>query len=254
MATIEETTPLLELDTVTKSFGGLRALNGVSLQVRRGEVRSIIGPNGAGKTTLFNVITNFHQCTSGRVIYDGNDVTNVPASSLVNSGLVRTFQRSSIFPKLSVRDNVLVPLLRRHGFRWNMFRPAGRLLHEETMAVLESVGLAEQAATRSGGMSHGYQRRLELAIALANDPKLLLLDEPTAGMSVEESVQAMQLIVRLNQQRGLTILFTEHDMSVVFTASHRITVLDFGKVIAEGTPDEIRANPDVQRVYLGEDS
>jgi branched-chain amino acid transport system ATP-binding protein len=228
------------------------ALSDVSLEVHDGELVSIIGPNGAGKTTLFNVITGFHTCEHGSIKYKGEDITRLSNLEIVRKGIVRTFQRSNFFPRLTSWENVMVPLLRQHGHSWNLIATARRLLNEKAHAVLEDVGLSEFANTISSVLPHGYQRRLELAIALANNPSLLFLDEPTAGMTVEESAEAMELVKKLNKQYGLATFFTEHDMKVVFSTSQRIMVLNFGKLVAQGTPDEIRANKEVQRVYLGE--
>ncbi|MBI3075747.1 MAG: ABC transporter ATP-binding protein [Deltaproteobacteria bacterium] len=204
--------PLLKLEQVSKNFGGLRAVDQVDLSLESGERRAIIGPNGAGKTTLFNLITRRFPSDSGRILFKGRAIDRLPPYQIWRLGISRTFQVTSIFPRLSCVENV-----QRIG------------------AVL----------------SHGDRKCLELAVALASEPELLLLDEPTAGMAPKERFALIALIQRLAQERGLTLLFTEHDMDVVFAAAQRITVMHQGAVLAEGTPPEVRGNPEVQRVYLG---
>lgn len=243
---------ILKAEGLRKNFGGLKAIDHVDLVVKEGELRSIIGPNGAGKTTLFNLLTGYLSCDSGKIFLKGKEITSSSAPDIVCFGVARTFQRTNIFPNLSVAENVLIPFLRRHGRSWNLLRPSNRLYKKEISDLLESVGLSEQAGYIAGTLSHGHQRCLEVAIALANTPSILLLDEPTAGMSVSECAQMLELVRNINQQRGLTILLTEHDMNVVFSLSQRITVMNFGKIIAEGTPEEIRNKKEVQEVYLGE--
>lgn len=227
-------------------------MDGVDLNVREGEIRGIIGPNGAGKTSLFNLLTGYLRCSSGRIFWKEKEITHLSTPDLVRLGIARTFQKTNIFPNITVRENALVPLLRMHGQSWNPQRAAHGLFRREIEDLLEGVGLSGHAETVAGTLSHGGQRCLELAIALANGPSLLLLDEPTAGMSVGESATMMNLLTGINEQMGLTILLTEHDMKVVFSVSQRITVLHFGKIIAQGTPEEIRNNVEVQRIYLGE--
>ena len=246
---------ILKAEGLTKHFGGLKAVDGVDLEIQEGEVRSIIGPNGAGKTSLFNLLTGYLRCSSGKIFWKGKDITHLSAPDLVRLGIVRTFQRTNIFPNITVRENVLVPLLRMHGRSWNPdARPLGlgQLFREEIEVLLGNVGLSGHSETVASTLSHGGQRCLELAIALANGPSVLMLDEPTAGMSVGESATMMNLLTGINEQMGMTILLTEHDMNVVFSVSQEITVLHFGKIIAQGTPEEIRNNGEVQRIYLGE--
>ena len=243
---------ILKAEGLTKSFGGLRAVDNVDLLIEEGEFRSIIGPNGAGKTTLFNLLTGFFHCDSGKIFWKGREITSLSSHEIVCLGIVRTFQRTNIFPNLTVSENVLIPLLRRHGKSWNLVTPIKDLFKEEVGDIVENTGLSEQAGCVANTLSQGHQRCLELAIALANKPDLLLLDEPTAGMSVSESAKMLELAKNINQQRKMTILFTEHDMNVVFSLSQRITVMHFGKIIAEGTPEEIRNKKEVQLVYLGE--
>jgi branched-chain amino acid transport system ATP-binding protein len=243
---------ILKAEGLRKNFGGLKAIDDVDLMVAEGELRSIIGPNGAGKTTLFNLITGYFPCDSGRIFLKDREITSLSAPEIVCFGVARTFQRTNIFSNLSVEENVMIPFLRRHGHSWNAVTPIQRLFKKETRDLLENMGLSEQVGREAGTLSHGHQRCLEMAIALANMPSLLLLDEPTAGMSVSECAQMLELVKNINEQFGLTILIIEHDMNVVFSLSQKITVLHFGKVIAEGTPEEIRNKREVQQVYLGE--
>ncbi len=243
---------MLEVRDLAKSFGGFQAVAGVSLSVPRGAISAIIGPNGAGKTTLFNLITGHLRPDAGQILFNGREVTGIPPHDLCRIGMGRSFQRTNIFPRLTVFQNVQAAFLCHRGRGWNLFAPVERLYRPETEALLESVGLLDKAGEVSGFLSHGNQKQLELGIALALEPEILLLDEPTAGMSAQETREAIQLIERLARERRLTLLFTEHDMEVVFSISQRITVLHQGKVIADGPPEDVRRDPDVRRVYLGE--
>jgi branched-chain amino acid transport system ATP-binding protein len=243
----------LVLQTVglRKHFGGVRAVNGVDLAVEPGDLRAIIGPNGAGKTTFFNLVTGDIAHDSGAIYLAGEEVSGLPPDQLCRRGLGRTFQITSIFRRLSALENVQTALLSHHRRHHNILAPARRLYRDEAMALLDRVGLGAQAAKPSGIMSHGDQRRLEMAIALASAPRVLLLDEPTAGMAPRERHELMELVSAIARATGLTVVFTEHDMDVVFATARRITVLHQGAVLAEGAPAEVRANPEVQRVYLG---
>jgi len=243
---------ILKVEGLLKSFGGLTAVANVDLTVAEGEIRSVIGTNGAGKTTLFNLLTGYWKCDAGRVLLEGKDITSLSAPEIVRRGVARTFQRTNVFANLSVEENVLIPLLRKYGRSRNLVTPSKDLYKKEIQDLLESVALSEQRGRVAGMLSHGHQRCLELAIALANSPRLLLLDEPAAGMSVSECAQMMELVKDINKRLGLTILLTEHDMNVVFSLSEMITVMHLGRVIAEGTIEEIQNNEEVQRVYLGE--
>jgi branched-chain amino acid transport system ATP-binding protein len=243
---------VLEVRELSKSFGGFQAVGGVSFGVRRGGISAIIGPNGAGKTTLFNLITGHVAPDRGRVVLNGRDITGIAPHDLCRLGLGRSFQRTNIFPRLTVRENVQAAFLSHRRRGWNVFTPVERLYREETVALLESVGLATRAGEVAGFLSHGGQKQLELGLALALEPEILLLDEPTAGMSATETHESIRLLERVARARGLTLLFTEHDMEVVFSIAERILVLHQGRVIAEGTPAEVRQDPDVRRVYLGE--
>ncbi|HEY7652270.1 MAG TPA: ABC transporter ATP-binding protein [Methylomirabilota bacterium] len=243
---------MLDVRGVTKRFDGFEAVGGVSFTVPRGSISAIIGPNGAGKTTVFNLITGHLAPDAGRVIFKERDVTGIAPHDLCRLGMGRSFQRTNIFPRLTVYENIQAAFLSHRGRGFNLFAPVERLYRSETEALLESVGLREKAHETSGFLSHGNQKQLELGIALALEPEILLLDEPTAGMSAAETRESIRLIERIAADRGLTLLFTEHDMEVVFSIAHRITVLHQGRVIADGPPAEVRRDPEVRRVYLGE--
>jgi branched-chain amino acid transport system ATP-binding protein len=243
---------VLEVRGLCKSFGGFRAVSDVDLAVAEGEIAAVIGPNGAGKSTLFNLMTGHLQPTAGRVFVNGRDVTGVAPHKICGMGLGRSFQRTNIFPRLTVLENVRAALLAHRGQGPNFWSRSNRLCHGEAEALLASIGLAEQALATAGTLSYGNQKQLELGIALASDPKILLLDEPTAGMSASETHETIALIERIARERRLTLLFTEHDMAVVFSIAHRIAVLHQGRVIAHGDPASVRADAQVRRVYLGD--
>jgi branched-chain amino acid transport system ATP-binding protein len=243
---------LLRVEKVTKSFDGFVAVRDVDLTVDKGQMACIIGPNGAGKSTLFNLITGHLQPTHGRIFFHDRDITGLPPHKICQLGMGRSFQRTNIFPRLSVFDNVQVAVLSHHKKTLHFFTACKKLLQPETYALLEQVGLADEARSISGMLSYGFQKQLELGIALASQPEILLLDEPTAGMSPQETASTIALIEKIARERGLTLLFTEHDMDVVFSIAEKITVLHQGEVLAVGKPDEVRHNPEVQRVYLGE--
>ncbi len=241
---------MLDTQRLIKKFGGLIAINNVSFEIEKGELSSIIGPNGAGKTTLFNLLTGHLHPDSGRVIFSGKDITGLPPHEICRLGIGRSFQRINIFPRLGVFDNVQAAVLAGQGKCINIFSPSKNIAREETIQVLETVELDDKRGLPAGLLSHGDQKRLEIGIALALRPSLLLLDEPTAGMSPEETAGISALIERVVQHQGLTAVFVEHDMSVVFGISHKIRVMHLGKIIATGTPEEIRANAQVQQIYL----
>ncbi len=243
---------MLDVRDVRKSFDGFQAVGGVSFTVPRGSISAIIGPNGAGKTTLFNLITGHLTPDGGRVLFKERDITGIAPHDLCRLGMGRSFQRTNIFPRLTVYQNIQAAFLSHRERGWNLFTPVERLYREETETLLESVGLSEKAGEVAGFLSHGNQKQLELGLALALEPELLLLDEPTAGMSAAETRETIRLIERIARERHLTLLFTEHDMEVVFSIAQRVTVLHQGKVIADGTPEEVRQHHDVRRVYLGE--
>jgi branched-chain amino acid transport system ATP-binding protein len=243
---------MLEVRGLSKSFSGFRAVTDVHLAVAEGEIAAVIGPNGAGKSTLFNLITGHLRPTAGQVFVDGRDVTGVAPYRICSMGLGRSFQRTNIFPKLSVRDNVQAALLAHRGQGPNFWSSAGSLCRDEAETLLASIGLASQADAIAGTLSYGNQKQLELGIALASDPKILLLDEPTAGMSASETHETMALIGRIARERKLTLLFTEHDMAVVFSIAQQVAVMHQGRIIADGSPAAVRADAEVRRVYLGE--
>jgi branched-chain amino acid transport system ATP-binding protein len=243
---------VLEIDNVSKNFGALAALSRVSLAVREGEVFSVIGPNGAGKSTLFNVIAGLHVPTTGRVVFRGQDIAGLPPERINRRGLAKTFQITNIFPGISVYDNVRVAAESRVAV-------SGRLaslwrlpdVDRPIMDLLDAFGLGARRHELAQTLSHGEQRYLEICLALATEPSLLLLDEPTAGMTPGETKDATALIRQIAQSRGLTLLLIEHDMSVVMGISDRVAVLHFGEKIAEGPPEAIRNDPQVIDAYLG---
>jgi len=243
---------ILDVTGVTKAFDGFVAVREVSFSVEKGELCAIIGPNGAGKTTLFNLITGHLPLDRGRVVFKGVDITRLRPHRICRLGLGRSFQRTNIFPRLTVFENIQAAVLVHRGRSLDFFTPVASLFREESEAILESVGLQDQGRTMSGSLAYGFQKQLELGIALASQPELLLLDEPTAGMSAKETSATIELVGRIAREKGLTLLFTEHDMAVVFSVSERILVLHQGRVITTGSPEEVRANPEVQKVYLGE--
>ena len=246
-------TTRLEAQHLTKAFGGLVAVNDVSIHVETGSTHAVIGPNGAGKTTLFNLLCGNFKPTSGRVVYQGRDITDVPLHKRAHLGIGRSFQITNLFPNLTVLENVRLAAqaLGRDNFRifttTSALPDAIRRAHE----ALEVVGLRSQAALHASILPHGGKRKLELAILLAADPKLLLLDEPTAGMASEQVPELMGIINRVRDLGGRTLILVEHNMNVVMNACDRITVMSQGSVLAEGTPAEISVNKTVQEVYLG---
>lgn len=245
---------ILETKGLTKKFGELRAVEQVDLCVEEGELRAIIGPNGAGKTTFFNLISGRIPVDSGQVIFKGKDITGLPVHRILRNGISRSFQITNIFPRLTVFENVLIPVLSRMKKTLNFLTPAKKIpgVNEEVFAVLENIGLAEKAKLLATALSHGDQKRLEMAVALANRPSLMLLDEPTAGMSPEETTRTVELIKKVCKELAITIVFTEHDMEIVFSISDKISVLQQGRIIAEGKPQDIRCNEQVIEAYLGE--
>jgi branched-chain amino acid transport system ATP-binding protein len=244
---------LLEVDNVTCAFGSLIAVNGVSLTVEQGELRAVIGPNGAGKTTFFNLISGFFTPSSGRIRFRDRDITAMPAHKRVALGMARTFQITEIFPELTVRENLRVPVEVAAGLRLAPFlsRRKNAEIGARVAELLEQGGLAGKADRLVGELSHGDQRATEIMMALALKPSLLLLDEPTAGMGDQETHDVVQLIARLHKDHQLTIVLIEHDMRVVFHLATRIMVLAEGAVLAEGTASEIAADERVQTAYLG---
>ena len=242
-------TALLRIEGLTVRFGGLTALDNVNLEMPRGEIRAIIGPNGAGKSTFFNCLTGVLRPTSGRILFDGEDITGLSPDRISRKGIARSYQITNILPNATTFENVRIACQSR-GHSWSMLRHYGAF--HDTMGkaevVLESVGLRGKAYDLAANLSHGEQRNLEIGIALATEPQLLCLDEPTAGMSRFETGDTMALVRRI--AKNLTILIVEHDMQVVMGLAQRITVFHYGRVLADGAPAEIRENPRVQEVYL----
>lgn len=241
----------LRVDKLHKDFGGITAVADVTLEVASGERRAIIGPNGAGKSTFFNLIAGELPVTSGRVYLDGRDITRLPVHERANLGLGHTFQRNNLFAGLTTFENVRLAVQHHRRIAHHLFKPADRFeaITGETETILARVGLADQRQRLVSALAYGQQRALEVALALATDPKVLLLDEPTAGMSPAETAEMTRLIASLPQT--LTMLIVEHDMDVVFTIADRITVLHYGQVISQGSPADVRADPTVQEIYLG---
>lgn len=244
---------LLSVENVSRHFGSLVAVNGVSLKVEPGELRAVIGPNGAGKTTFFNLISGFFPPTAGRILFDDRDVTRLPPHTRVALGMARTFQVTEIFPELTVRENLRVPVEVAQGLRLHpwLSRKADGEIRARIDELLALGDLAAAADRLVGELPHGDQRATEILMSLALEPRLLLLDEPTAGMGDQETYDITRLIRRLHKDQRLTIVLIEHDMRVIFHLAERIIVLAEGKVLAEGTPAEIAASETVQAAYLG---
>jgi branched-chain amino acid transport system ATP-binding protein len=245
---------MLQLIALRKAFGGLVAADSISVSVETGVIHGLIGPNGAGKTTLFSLITGFYRADSGRVVFDGNDVTALSTSARAQRGLVRTFQSNLLFSEQTALENVASGALgtrSRHAFDWLFERPAQRVAMEATgREILEFCGLGDKVDVPASDLSHGQQRVLGIAIALAARPRLLLLDEPFTGMTAREK-DALAEMIQAIRARGTTIVLVEHDMRAVMRLCERITVLNFGKVLAEGAPDQVRRHPEVMAAYLG---
>ncbi|MBI5029079.1 MAG: ABC transporter ATP-binding protein [Chloroflexi bacterium] len=244
---------MLQVQGVTKSFDDFMAVSHANLSVPNGALVAVIGPNGAGKTTLFNLITGQHKPDNGKIVFCGQEIGGLPAYEICRRGIGRAFQIANIFHRLTVFENVQVAVLAQQKKSTNLFHPASSLVVHETNAILEHTGLAKKSNRLAGMLSHGDQRILEIAIALGTQPKLLILDEPTAGMSPEETSATMQLVGRLAHHQGITILFCEHDMDIVFSVAQSIMVMRHGETIIQGTPDAVRQNREVQEAYLGSD-
>jgi len=248
-------TAILETDDLVKEFGGLTATDHVNLTIEQGKLLSLIGPNGAGKSTLINLITRMLEETEGDIRFEGESITDLEPHEVVQRGIGKSFQTASIFPELSVEDNATIASFgAEHGdFRFNFLthRDSYPEVEQRALDTLEAVGLRDQKDVRAADLPYGDKRRLEIGIALASEPSLLLMDEPTAGMSPEETKATVDLIEELQEEMDLTILLVEHDMEIVFSVSDRIAVLNRGSIIAEGTPDEVQGDPAVQEAYLG---
>lgn len=244
---------ILQTEGLEKSFGSLLVLNRIDFALTEGELCSMIGPNGAGKTTFFNVLTQKLRADNGKVLFGGGDITRLSIHEINRRGISRAFQIVNIFPKLTVFESMMAVLITVHKRNLNMFSRAKSHadIRQESFSVLKAVGLEGRADIISGTLAHGDKRRLDIAIALASRPKLMLLDEPTAGMSAEETVAMTELIRRVRDEQKVTILFTEHDMNVVFAIAERIVVLHQGKLIADGRPEVVRDDKAVIEAYLG---
>jgi branched-chain amino acid transport system ATP-binding protein len=242
---------ILHTENLTKLFDGVMAVSGVNLAVEEGTIHAVIGPNGAGKSTLFNLITNYFEPSTGRIIFKGQDITGRPAYAICRMGLARSFQLTNIYPKLTVFDSVQMSLLSTRGLAGNFFRSTENLLREETEKILEMVGLIDQRDLIGNLLSHGDKKRLELAITLGNKPEMLLMDEPTAGMAPDETWEIVNLVQKLRREEKLTILFTEHDMDVVFDMADRVSVLNQGIIICDSEPEEVQKDERVRECYLG---
>ena len=242
---------LLTTRQLVKSFGALVAVNGVNFTLREQEIRAIIGPNGAGKTTFFNLLTGHLPTTKGNIFFRGENITGLSAAQISQKGMARSFQIINIFPNFSAFENIRIAVQSRNRFH-NPFIPVSSLHNVNTKArhILDLVGLSDKADVIAPNLSHGDQRHLEIGIALATDPMLLLLDEPTAGMSPGETAETAKLIIRIAKEQGLTIIVVEHDMNVVMEVADTITVFHQGGIVAEGPPDAIREDPKVQEAYL----
>ena len=241
--------PILQIDKLTVRFGGLAALSAVDFELRPGEIRAVIGPNGAGKSTFFNCITGVLRPTSGRILFDGEDITGLSADRISQKGIARSYQITNIMPNVTALENARIAAQsRRHGWNFIRHRDSFTDLTEKAEQALAAVGLLSKAYEFAANLSHGEQRNLEIGIALATEPKLLCLDEPTAGMSAGETNETTALVRRI--AKDLTILIVEHDMQLVMELASRITVFNYGSVLADGTPAEIQQNPRVQEVYL----
>jgi len=245
--------PILRVENLNRFFGALHATKDVSFTVPEGQVRAIIGPNGAGKSTLMDLITNRTRPSSGKVIFRGEDITGLAPEKIVHKGMTKCFQISKLFNNLTVYENVQIPRIEMNRRTFNPFPVRDTYLKKEVLRYLSLVGLEDKMNETAAYLSYGDQRRLDIAIALAMDPKLLILDEPAAGVAREEAYTLMQLIRNLGKEQNMTIIFIEHDMDIVFNYADEISVLRDGELIASGTPDEIKQNPYVQEAYLGGD-
>jgi branched-chain amino acid transport system ATP-binding protein len=243
---------VLEITNLNKSFAGFRAVSDVSLSVETRQIAAVIGPNGAGKSTLFNLITGHLRPDTGTVKLDGRDITGAAPHRIVRMGVGRSFQRTNIFAKLTVFENIQAAFLVHHRQGRNFWGRSEAMYRDETAALLRQIGLHTQEKTIAGTLSYGNQKQLELGLALASDPQMLLLDEPTAGMSATETHETISLLEKIAGERELTLLFTEHDMEVVFQIAQKIAVLHQGRIIADGKPEDVRNDSEVRRVYLGQ--
>lgn len=246
---------LLRTEKLKKYFGVVSAADDVNLTIEKGRLTSVIGPNGAGKTTLINLLTGNILPDSGKVFFNGEEITRLPIHKRVKKGICRSFQIMNIFPKLSVYENLQIPILSYLNRSMRFYRPAHRHIdaNERVDQLLQEIGMTDKRDLLAGTLSHGDQRLLEIGLAMAPEPKLLFLDEPTAGMNPVERIRVLENIRRLSIEKESTFVIVEHDMDIVFSLSDRIVVLHRGQILADGTPEEIRQNEDVRKVYLGEE-
>jgi branched-chain amino acid transport system ATP-binding protein len=246
---------ILELDDVTKKYGELVAVDQVSFDVDRGELPALIGPNGAGKTTMYNLLTGKFPPTEGTITFDGEEVNDFSTAKRTRLGMGRSFQITNIFEGMTVRQNLRAPVIARSNARWNPLSRVGNqeAINAETEEYIDLVELSEIADQKTENLAYGDKRRVEIGVALATDPELMFLDEPTAGMNPTETQEMVDLIQSLDEETGTTFMVTEHDMDVVFSIASRVLVLDRGEIIADGSPEEIRTNERVQGAYLGEE-
>lgn len=242
---------MLEVTSLSKAFAGFKAVNHANLAVEKGEIVAVIGPNGAGKTTLFNLITGIIKPDSGRVLFKNEDITGLSPHEVCRKRISRSFQIVNVFQRLTVFENVQISVLSREKKTWNLFTPSASLAINETDEILESVGLLKKKNRTTALLSHGDRKVLEIAMALGGNPEFLILDEPTAGMAAEETSRCIDLIKKLSQTMGLTILFCEHDMEIVFGIANRIMVMVRGRTVIQGPCEEVRCNEAVQDAYLG---
>jgi branched-chain amino acid transport system ATP-binding protein len=243
---------MLQVENLSKHFGGVKAVDNVSFSLAEGELSSIIGPNGAGKSTLFNVLTGHLPKDAGRVIFRGEDISSLPPHQICKKRIGRSFQVINLFKRMTVFENIQTAVLAGRPGGLSFIRPAKSMLRKETEEILENVGLTGKESILASDLSHGGQRQLELGIALANKPELIFLDEPCAGLAVEETKGMVKLVQRLAKEQGLTVLLVEHKMDVVFSISQKIRVFYEGRIIFEGLPEEVRKSEEVLRIYLGE--
>ena len=243
---------ILEMVDLYKHFGNLTAVHGVSLSIGKGKRHAIIGPNGAGKTTLFNLLSGRFKPTRGQILFQGRNITGMPPYRISRLGIARSFQIINVFPQLSVFENVHTVLMSKHHIRYHFLKSLKKwkTVTEETLPILEQIGLLDKKDVPAGFLSYGEQRGLEVGLTIASDPELILLDEPTAGMSMDETRQAIKLIDRVT--RGKTLVVIEHDMEVIFSLADVITVMQYGKVVTTGSPEEIRKDQRVKEAYLGD--
>ncbi|HLR13206.1 MAG TPA: ABC transporter ATP-binding protein [Burkholderiaceae bacterium] len=250
------TTPILQVHNLSKNFGGVAAVSDVSLDVMPRETLAIIGPNGAGKTTFYNMLSGRMLPTSGRIVFEGQDITGMPAHKISRLGVSRSFQINNIFTEMSVRENVEVAItaLRQDSRKWFNIASRNRAVQDRADELLEQLSLSHLAHQRAGVISYGDKRLVEIAVVLATEPRLVLLDEPTAGMTPSETRQVTALIQQLSETGAYTFIITEHDMKVVFDLAHRILVMHRGQSLVLGSPDEVKGHPDVRKAYLGEET